>query len=39
MDRDDGRTGRIKQKLVESKERWAREGRLLTAARAALDTP
>jgi DMSO/TMAO reductase YedYZ molybdopterin-dependent catalytic subunit len=31
MDRsDDGPTGQIKQKLVETKQRWAREGRLLT---------
>jgi DMSO/TMAO reductase YedYZ molybdopterin-dependent catalytic subunit len=31
MDRsDDGPIGRIKQKLVETKQRWAREGRLLT---------
>ena len=30
MAKDDGVIGRIKDKLVESKERWAREGRLLT---------
>lgn len=31
MDRsEDGPTSRIKQKLVETKQRWAREGRLLT---------
>jgi len=30
MDRDDNVTGQIRQKLVDSKERWAREGRLLT---------
>ena len=30
MDRGDGFSGQIKQKLVESKQRWAREGRLLT---------
>jgi DMSO/TMAO reductase YedYZ molybdopterin-dependent catalytic subunit len=31
MDRsDDGPIGQIKQKLVETKQRWAREGRLLT---------
>jgi DMSO/TMAO reductase YedYZ molybdopterin-dependent catalytic subunit len=30
MAKDDGVIGRIKDKLVESKQRWAREGRLLT---------
>lgn len=34
MSQDDSQSGEIRQKLVESKEKWAKEGRLLTGASA-----
>ena len=35
MANDDGLLGRVMAKLVDSKQKWAREGRLLTGASAA----
>ena len=33
-EKDPGLVGRVKDKLIESKQKWAREGRLLTGERA-----